>query len=317
MMSLGAAKLLGILFESLGNGVFLVMFVYNMYLQLRNLSDRNATRPNVLLLVSSTLLFVMITARWAIGVARIYEAVVDLGGRVPISKYFADITAKKQIGVTALFEFQVLVADLILVYRLYHVWKPHWWLCIIPSLAYIGVCISASFLIWAMTHADLSRGVFQRDVQRWITLSFSFTISNNIYCTVAIILRLWRSHHAVAHASSNSYVWRVLRVFIESASLLTIFMTVTFATFLGGYNIQYCLLDTTSPIIGISFVLILLRLNFNKHGSSTTSNNTISQRGASSNYPLRSISVNVAQHVDIDSDLESKTAGKGSYGDMA
>ena len=38
------------------------MFMYNMYLQIRNLSDRNARRPNVLLLTSSTLLFVMITS---------------------------------------------------------------------------------------------------------------------------------------------------------------------------------------------------------------------------------------------------------------
>ena len=38
------------------------MFVYNMYLESRNLSDRNARRPNALLLVTSTLLFMMITA---------------------------------------------------------------------------------------------------------------------------------------------------------------------------------------------------------------------------------------------------------------
>lgn len=37
------------------------MFMYNMYLQIRNLSDKNANRPNMLLLVSATLLFVMIT----------------------------------------------------------------------------------------------------------------------------------------------------------------------------------------------------------------------------------------------------------------
>jgi len=53
--------------------------------------------------------------RWAIGVARIYEAVVVLEGRIPLSKYFANITLKKQIVVTALFECQVIVADFILV----------------------------------------------------------------------------------------------------------------------------------------------------------------------------------------------------------
>ena len=94
-------------------------------------------------------------------------------------------------------------------------------------------------------------------------------------------------------------------------------MTVTFATFLAGYNIQYFFLDTTSPVIGISFLLILLRLNSNNHGLATASSNAIGQRaGALTNFPLRSINVNVSQHVNVNSDVESKAAVKGSYGDM-
>ena len=37
------------------------MFVYNMYLQMHNFSSKDAKRPNVLLLVASTLLFILIT----------------------------------------------------------------------------------------------------------------------------------------------------------------------------------------------------------------------------------------------------------------
>ena len=94
-------------------------------------------------------------------------------------------------------------------------------------------------------------------------------------------------------------------------------MTVTYATFLAGYNIQYFFLDATSPVIGISFLLILLRLSSKNHGSATASSNAIGQRaGASTNFPLRSINVNVSQHVDVDSDVESNAAVKGSYGEM-
>ena len=81
-------------------------------------------------------------------------------------------------------------------------------------------------------------------------------------------------------------------------------MTLTFATFLAGYNIQYTLLDITSPVIGISFMLILLRLNADKHGSRTSGSGASGQPGALTNYPLRSISFAVAKHVNDDSDLE-------------
>ena len=110
------------------------MFVCNAYLQVRNLSDKNAKRPNKVLLVSSTLLFLMITGvsfslfrrrcirlihlrpkRWVIRVCSFYNVVVRLGGRVPISAYFADLTQKRQIVVASFTEFEVIVADFILV----------------------------------------------------------------------------------------------------------------------------------------------------------------------------------------------------------
>ena len=93
-------------------------------------------------------------------------------------------------------------------------------------------------------------------------------------------------------------------------------MTATFFTFLAGQNIQYTLLDITSPVLGISFVLILLRLNSDTSGSVVASSHATSHRGAQSIYPLQSISVNVSQHTEVDSEVESKTATKGPYGDM-
>lgn len=94
-------------------------------------------------------------------------------------------------------------------------------------------------------------------------------------------------------------------------------MTVTFCTLLGNQNIQYTLLDATSPVLGISFVLILLRLNVNKFGSAAASSHATSQRGTQGIYPLRSINVKVSQHAEVDSEVEGETAAKGSYGDMA
>ena len=39
-----------------------MLFVYNMYLQICNFADKNTDRPNMLLLVSSTLLFALVTS---------------------------------------------------------------------------------------------------------------------------------------------------------------------------------------------------------------------------------------------------------------
>ena len=68
--------------------------------------------------------------------------------------------------------------------------------------------------------------------------------------------------------------------------------------------------------MGASFLLILLRLNL-AHELTVSSYDGAGQRAVSTNYPLRTINVNVAQHVEVDSDLERKNPNRNSYGYMA
>ena len=51
---------------------------------------------------------------------------MDLGGQVPVSEYFADMTLKKQLAVSVLFQFQVAVADFILVSSFVPVRSSHY-----------------------------------------------------------------------------------------------------------------------------------------------------------------------------------------------
>jgi len=285
--------------ESVTYGCYLVLFSYNMYLQLRNYGEKgaNGNRPNLLLLVASTLLFTMISAHWAIEVARVFEVVIDLEGKIPIDLYFANLADPKQIAVTGLFECEVLVGDFILIYRLYHVYRPMWWVCIIPIGCWCALAVSTGLLLSNMTLVTASTGVFTERVISWITSSFSLTLCTNVYCTGLIIIRLWRGHRSVSAHVGKSRVIKVLRIFVESAALLTICLTCTFATYEAGNNVQYGILDATSPIMGISFTLILLRLNWNRNvGSSQIGSSKVQPT-----YPLRSINVTVSQHVDGDS----------------
>jgi hypothetical protein len=48
-------------------------------------------------------------------VARLYDAVVIVGSRVPIDIYFSNLPDPKQIAVTAIFDMELLTGDFILV----------------------------------------------------------------------------------------------------------------------------------------------------------------------------------------------------------
>jgi hypothetical protein len=101
---------------------------------------------------------------------------------------------------------------------------------------------------------------------------------------------------------------------LDSAN--SIFVTATFGAFLAGSNVQYTLLDAASPVIGISFVLILLRLNHAGPQSTGASTNAPTPPGTMTKPPIRPISVSVTEHSDTDSDAKSKNSGKGPYDDM-
>jgi len=59
---------------------------------------------------------------------------------------------------------------------------------------------------------------------------------------------------------SESLTLRAMRGLVESAALWTFFVFTNFVTFLVKSNISYIFLDMTSPVVGISFCLIIVRL---------------------------------------------------------
>ena len=209
-----------------------------MYLQLHSLPGGDLKRPNILMLASSTLLFVMVTSvsrsppALEVSLPRPHShrlVILAMGcrgfsclrgcrvaggsnSRVPVlcrphseeadcchcslrvsdnhrRFHSCELSRPSDCHPTPYAGAQV--------YRLYHVWKPRWWICIIPSLAWVGVVskfrsiftgrsgiqsfrsVSSSMLTNSMANPNLSSGVgvFQHEVKRWITVSFAFTIS--------------------------------------------------------------------------------------------------------------------------------------------
>lgn len=73
------------------------------------------------------------TQHWVLDVFRLFDAAINHNtGPGALDLYYANLVDPRQITVTGLFECEVLVGDFILIYRLYHVYRPMWWVCVVP-----------------------------------------------------------------------------------------------------------------------------------------------------------------------------------------
>jgi len=160
-----------------------------------------------------------------------------------------------------LFQFQVAVADVIMAYRMYHIYGKTLLVCIVPSIT-----ITALFAVgFGMTNQlrDISTIRNIKALEGWSSACFCLTIFNSLFMTVAISFRLWRVHRETTRANirlKDSVILRVMKTIIESAALWTTFVTMNFLAFLAKSNLVYIFLAMTGPAVGISFCLIIVRL---------------------------------------------------------
>jgi len=122
-----------IIVQSFLYGVFVLLFAVSVYFLVRPTCDglRPTRSPNIVVLVTTLLLFLLVTLSWIIHILSIVFYVLEKTSstRIATSLYAAQI---------ALYIFQVLVVDFIMVYRLYIVWSHDLWICIFPALCWLA-----------------------------------------------------------------------------------------------------------------------------------------------------------------------------------
>jgi len=148
-----------------------------------------------------------------------------------------------------------------MVYRMYHIYDRSFLACAIPSIATAGLFAIGCGLTNQLGNMNTPAGFKAFD--NWSAACYSVTLFNSFFMSVAIGLRLWKVYRETAEVgmtAKDSVVLRAMRVLTESAALWTFSVSLNFFSFLAKTNLKYTFLNLTSPTIGISFCLIIVRL---------------------------------------------------------
>ncbi|KAF8893077.1 hypothetical protein BD779DRAFT_1508743 [Infundibulicybe gibba] len=277
-LTLAEAELIGIVLHSALYGIFLVLFVGSIYVPLSRLRRQTAPLNRILMSVQGVtiILFILITIHWILQLLRLIDAFIyhvdDDGGP---SAYYANGAESKNVIKTALYLAQMFVGDCTMVYRLYIVWGRNWQVSVLPALLVAGVLVAGSGVVYSFAHLTLGENVFVSSAGHWVLTVLAATLCINITVTSLIAYRIWSLHRhlkgitqhnlMVSHqrSMSRSHTYRV-------SPPSQCCSTVTLTGYLTKENYQFISLDATSPVIGIAFALIIVRVGLGTSTEATT-----------------------------------------------
>ncbi|EIN12516.1 hypothetical protein PUNSTDRAFT_141199, partial [Punctularia strigosozonata HHB-11173 SS5] len=324
-VSLPVVGLASIVVESSLYGLFLATFLACEYVLLHKRTGRSRginLRSNAKLpvLASSIVLFFLITMHWAIDIFRLFRAFIGSGATVngPLL-FYANLGDRTYVAKTAVFAITGVIADGLIIYRLYIIWNRNLWICIAPILSLLPMFGCSVGVLYHLSTFKLAPGGNIFIAASGFKVAFysvwSTTLVTNVLCTVLISLRIWSTTRKVRSMGSSNLT-PMLSILIESAALYTFSIVAILASYGAKSNGHFVATDTTPAIIGISYCLIIIRVGLGRsyeHKNDTTLM-VSSYRGHSSNsratglrgtdhaniMPMAPIAINIPSEVDID-----------------
>ncbi|KAG7444135.1 uncharacterized protein BT62DRAFT_934310 [Guyanagaster necrorhizus] len=298
-ISLDEANFLALVFEALLYGSFTVLFIAAIYIIFQKRSG-----INIKLLSTVVAIWVLSTVHLIIDIIRAIEAFVELerGGAL---QYYLDLSNPLQAAKTAIYVTLTLVGDGFVIYRCFIVWNRKWYIVPGPLLLLCGTAVGGFGATVAFSRAAPGAEVFLPNIVPWITSFISMTLSTNVVCTSLITYRILSIQRAVRGVIQVNLGHSALMMVVESAAVYSASVLSLMITYTLGSNAQYTVLDLTSPLIGITFTVIILRVSL---GISSRDLTALSQSGQDRSAPQSfslnrrtPVAVNVSHLVEMDS----------------
>lgn len=249
-------------FESFWWGVFTVTFGVTMFKIMR----RGWSKANKITTVSICILYTMATSQMAITLKMLIEAFITYRETLGPVAYYEDRHRILYRAGDELYISTIIVADAIVVWRLYVVYGKSLLAVAFPIIMIIGTAVAGYGAIQQFDIPDVKYEV----AFAWGTAMYTTTFTTNIIVTLATALRIWyvsrRNDKAIGALRPRYH--RVLLLIIESGAVLAvakliefILYRLTFNAGLGGDHALWVMMESMPQIMGLLPTLIVLAVN--------------------------------------------------------
>ncbi|KAH9069647.1 hypothetical protein EDB83DRAFT_2373962 [Lactarius deliciosus] len=258
-ISFSSSELLALCFESVLYGVYLVLFVGCIKVLISK--RRRRSGGNIRLVLISSTLFVLITWHEVIDAIRLYMAYKRSETSTGADLYYAHAASMLSLMKTSVYLVETLASDLFILYRCYVVWNASLAIVTLPVLLYLADMGTGIAAVYGLSQIEKKQDlVFALEQERITNSFFSCTLAVNSVCTGLIAYRIWRTQRQTRDAKMGSNLTHVSIIVIESGAIYLTILACNVAAYVLKSNLFNIFLDMTSPIIGIVFSLIIVRV---------------------------------------------------------
>ncbi|KAJ7203676.1 hypothetical protein B0H12DRAFT_478112 [Mycena haematopus] len=274
-ISLLGANLAVVVLESLLYGAYAILASYTLYLMVTRHRGRDCNhhipggpRSRSVLLspvaLGACTLFITVTAHWLLNIIRFYIAFhhceADCLGPQRFYSNLSHITEILQYG---LMVASLLIGESLIVHHLWVVWAFRTRIIIAPSIALIGMTIFGVGLTYQLSTYSSEDSIFKAAFRRWCTGVCFFSVCAEMYTTGLIWYKLWNTSRALTNlVSGASSLSTIIKIFLESAAIVSIWGLFHAVAFQSGSNLQFVAVDCIPVITGISNLLMQIRLHW-------------------------------------------------------
>ncbi|KAG2149646.1 hypothetical protein BD769DRAFT_347578 [Suillus cothurnatus] len=294
------AALLGLFLDALLYGVFLTLYWFTLFILLKRTGIQRQ-----LLLPVATLLLCIATAHLIIDFVRALEAFVFKVNTISASDYYSNFSSPLFVASTALCVTQTILADAIAVWRCY-VLNDRSLLVAIPGCIMLLASVSTGYYgIWTLCQSGLLSNVPPADY--WCIATFdALTMSLSVSSTSLNAWRIYRTRYF--RPECFTIFLPVFVVVIESGAIYSTSILMLLLTFFIGSNGQWTILDIITPIVGITFCLVILQVHFDIGGKSpadkstevrSTITNLFREQGVQEDFSMEPITVHITEEPEI------------------
>ncbi|KAF4583656.1 hypothetical protein EYR38_002411 [Pleurotus pulmonarius] len=315
-LPLDKAFLLAAWLESLAYGFFLCLFCGTL-LSNSGSGKRNDIHSRVMVGISCVM-FIIATWHAAINCFRLLSAFTGHAENPSgaAAGYMGNLRRWDQIMKDTLYATQEILGNAAGIYRCFILWNSDWRVIALPLLLLLGSFGASARQppdprrnLTSRASATSLRSIFTSQLNPWIQAFSSIAVAQNIITTALMAFRISRTSARSAQFRTENRLRPIVRILVESAALQLVVEALVWALYSRSENAQYVVLELVTPMVGITFNAIAIRIKLRLISDSADAvalsrSDSVQTIGSA---PTRRIKV------DIATETEDEAIAKQSY----
>ncbi|KAF7369329.1 hypothetical protein MVEN_00261200 [Mycena venus] len=263
-----AANLAVVVLESLLYGLYVSLASCTLYVMMTRRRERLNGTPRFYrsslfspVALGALALFITVTTHWLLTVARLFLAFHHWEDGPGPRLFYSDFSHITEVLKYGFCVGSLFIGDSLLIHRLWVVSGFRLRTIVFPIVTVTGLLPFGVGLTYQMSAYTSNDSMFQASYRLWTTGLCICCSCTAIYTTAFIWYKLWNLSRVLESFGSRG-LSNIIRIFADSAALYATFGIFHLVSYQCSSNVQLIALDCLPVILGISNLLVQIRLHW-------------------------------------------------------